>query len=889
MIQFSLIIPTLNESGNIADLLAQITSEAQSHDLHPEIIFVDDDSSDATREIILAYHGTLPVKLICRDQQKGLASAVIAGAAAAKFPFLVVMDADLSHPPAALHLLLQPLQDGSHDMVIGSRYVEGGKTPDWPLARRFGSQVASLPARLLTGVSDPLAGFFAIRRDCLIKPDTQLSGFKIGLEILARGNMPLRVLEIPIVFANRHFGASKMTSRVVGDYVQQLLSFCGIASPPSFFTLFALGLICGLVDLGFFTLLGDHVGLASRHCLSFLAALSVGFASLSFLRRSGFAQFSKLTSLSYQSFFLIVVFTLIGRGGLLAVSWLPPAPTITVSCLLAFLCGTTFAPQTLEGLRPKVRYRLFALLLISGIIVLRLIFLGSPELIEEEAYYWNYARHLDIGYLDHPPGIALLIWFGTLFFGNTELGVRLGPFLCWFATAFFTHRLSSAIFDRDVALRALLLVAVLPVFFGVAMFATPDAPLFAAWAASLFALHRAFSKGDWTSWLMVGLFLGFGLLAKYTIAFLGPAIVLFMLLDRHSRRLFFDPKPYLAALLALFLFSPVLLWNYQHNWASLLFQSQQRLADVFMFSTHKLLASILILITPLGALALFTSFRLFPNYSSPTGAAKSVLNRDRLFVLLMTGVPLLVFLVFSFTKEVKLNWTGPIWLAALPFMANAMTNEGDRLQILIRRLWPKMLVTCLICYGLFFHYAALGLPGFGYGSSIFLFGWRDLAKQLESTINYLEVRHGRRPIIVGTDRYQIASGLAFYRTNNGMTDSDVEHFVFTDETTGSHLFGHPSLMYSYWHPPAALAGRDMLVVARNKQLLDQSFFNNHYFRLGKIHEIQLVKFGKNVDLYYYRLLTWYKPNILVSMNKESAQLHMHAPNFHPPLLVSVGQ
>ena len=123
--------------------------------------------------------------------------------------------------------------------------------------------------------------------------------------------------------------------------------------------------------------------------------------------------------------------------------------------------------------------------------VLKLVFTGCLNLIPEEAYYWNYAQHLDIGYLDHPPMVAWLIWLSTSILGKSEFAVRLPAFICWIIAAAFMIRLTLNLCDRSAAYRSVLLLAVLPIYFGLGFFMTPDAPLFAAWASSLYFIERA--------------------------------------------------------------------------------------------------------------------------------------------------------------------------------------------------------------------------------------------------------------------------------------------------------------------------------------------------------------------------------------------------------------
>jgi dolichol-phosphate mannosyltransferase len=212
----SLVIPTLNEAENIAPLLARV---ARCEPALDEIIFVDDGSTDGTRECIRSLASSAPIQWIERDAPMlGLAGAVMAGARAAKGDWLVVMDADLSHPPEKIADLLQPLFEGKADMVIGSRYVAGGSTPGWPVWRKILSRGAAGMAYPLTGAHDSMCGFFAMPRKMLLELAPSATGFKIAFEAIVQGGKNLRVVEIPIAFRDRTRGISKMSFGVAFLY-----------------------------------------------------------------------------------------------------------------------------------------------------------------------------------------------------------------------------------------------------------------------------------------------------------------------------------------------------------------------------------------------------------------------------------------------------------------------------------------------------------------------------------------------------------------------------------------------------------------------------------------------------------------------------------------------
>jgi dolichol-phosphate mannosyltransferase len=205
----SIIVPTLNEEQNILPLVSEISACAVPF---REILFVDDHSTDATRDKIRALAESQPIRLVEQDGAgPGLAGAIMAGARAARGEILLVMDADLSHPPDRIKDLVAPLLAGTADLVVGSRYVKGGSTPGWPAWRRVVSRTGAALAYPLTGLHDSMCGFFAIGRSRLLELAPQTSGFKIVFETMVRARGTLRVREIPIAFRERIRGKSKMS------------------------------------------------------------------------------------------------------------------------------------------------------------------------------------------------------------------------------------------------------------------------------------------------------------------------------------------------------------------------------------------------------------------------------------------------------------------------------------------------------------------------------------------------------------------------------------------------------------------------------------------------------------------------------------------------------
>jgi dolichol-phosphate mannosyltransferase len=532
--------------------------------------------------------------------------------------------------------------------------------------------------------------------------------------------------------------------------------------------------------------------------------------------------------------------------------WLPQT-AIIVAVLIAtafFLVGAVLfvLPDADTKANSAIRWPTITVAIVAYLLVLKLIFINSVNLIPEEAYYWNYARHLDWGYLDHPPMIAWLIWLSTSVLGKSELSVRLPAYICWMVTAVFMFRLTLNLFDRPAAFRAILLIAVLPIYFGIGFFMTPDAPLCAAWAGCLYFLERALLARDRRAWWWAGLCLGIGMLSKYTIALLGLGTFIFLVVDKRSRDWLFRPNPYVAAVIALILFSPVLLWNVGNDWASFAFQGSSRWSGKYVFSLHVLIGSIFLLLTPTAALAIVQT--LIPERA--TDSAKTYdgeTRRLRLWAAVFTLAPLSVFVVHSLFAQSKMNWTAPIWLAAIPFVAwNMVARSGEHESSMVafsRRLWMPTVISLLFILGASFLYLSLGLPGAGPMTGERLFGeWRVVAQRVGTIEKLVKIETGSEPIIVGMDKNFISSELSFY---SALSSDGPKHIG------GSHLVGRESLMWAFWFPPSAAIGKNLLMIEFNRNKLLSPVLADYFEKISEVHTETLEKYGRVVGRIYWRV------------------------------------
>ena len=277
----SIIVPTFREADNIAPLAERIDTALSGTGIEWELLLVDDDSNDGSEAVAAELARRLPVRMVTRrEAPRDLSLAVIEGIRLSRFDRLVVMDADLSHPPERIVDLLAAL-DGDCDIVIGSRYTSGGIVDrSWSLYRVLNSRLATWLARPLVKCSDPMAGFFATRRSRLPELRTlRPMGYKIALELMVRGH--LRVREVPIDFRDRSIGFSKMNWRQQIRFLRHLsrlynYKFGSLARIPLFSVVGASGLI---VDLAFYLGL-QWAGVEHRlaRFLSFWPAVSWNWA-----------------------------------------------------------------------------------------------------------------------------------------------------------------------------------------------------------------------------------------------------------------------------------------------------------------------------------------------------------------------------------------------------------------------------------------------------------------------------------------------------------------------------------------------------------------------------------------------------------------------------------
>jgi dolichol-phosphate mannosyltransferase len=430
---------------------------------------------------------------------------------------------------------------------------------------------------------------------------------------------------------------------------------------------------------------------------------------------------------------------------------------------------------------------------------LRLVAAIVIPVLPEEAYHWLYARHLDIGYYDHPPMIAWMIALGRLVFGDSALGLRLLPWVCSIGTSIAAAKTAQKLLGETAASWTVLLLAFQPATFVAAGFAFPDAPLLMFWSLALLFLVRAMEerRGEW--WLLAGVFQGAALLSKYTSCFLSVSMLLYLVFTPQRRYWLKTPWPYLAVLVASAVFSPVLYWNATHDWASLRFQSMGRLEEGGSRAIRWWYGP---------AYLLLQTFVVVPFvFPAAGGAVVSAVRTksDAGRLLLFLGLPLLAFFfVVGIKRSTHVFWPLPGWIALSILMGGYLSRDGSRIAGFYRRHWREISTISIVVVGL----------GIAYSVKPLVVPIRSLHGWPEITARAADLRKG-----LPVDGFYLGVGRRY------LTPAQLAyHLRAPGEVHSKNLLGEDGLQFTYWADLNALRGRDAVVVAEadwSPRLLEQ--------------------------------------------------------------------
>jgi dolichol-phosphate mannosyltransferase len=498
-----------------------------------------------------------------------------------------------------------------------------------------------------------------------------------------------------------------------------------------------------------------------------------------------------------------------------------------------------------------------------GIVLLLLLRFASAAVMDlspQETYYWNYSIHPDLSYLDHPPMVAWVIRAGTLLLGKSEIGVRIGGLWLVVVSTWLIYALGRLWFSRRAGLWAALLFHVIPAYFiygGVII--TPNAPLICFWLLTIYLVSIAVLKDRPSAWYSAGAALGFAMLSKYTALFLVPSVLLFLIAHRSHRKWLLRKEPYLAFFLSLVIFSPVILWNYQHQWASFAFQFNRRLLGeeyqrakyseiveghaydpelLIKPARHSLIESFGI---QLGAF--FVTFLAVLVLSFAVALYFTIKDQgSRWKFCLFFSFPILVFFaVYSIGSKVNADWPLPGYLALLIAAHTCYRylrfKTGPRFKIAQRKMLVFSIYGPPVLYLLAVFHVTLVIPFAPVNTSFT--GWRELGKAVEREKATIEREKDKKTFVFGMDRHNITSELTFY-----MQD-------FADVFSLSRkLMGKNALGFEFWDSRVPLPGSNALAVNADFAP-DIALLRQHFTRVDEpATVVPIVRRGKIVRRFY---------------------------------------
>ncbi len=476
---------------------------------------------------------------------------------------------------------------------------------------------------------------------------------------------------------------------------------------------------------------------------------------------------------------------------------------------------------------------------VGALTLFRLLYIALIPITPQEAYYWLYAQFPALGYFDHPPMAAYSILLGTSLFGDSVFGVKLMG-VVWSAASnillYFTilqaprwSLILGKSSARKVAIYGVILYNLTSFSHIYAISIMPDTPLIFFWLLTIFFVQRWFIEKKSWYWLLAGASLGLAMLSKYTAFMVLPGIVLYLLIDSRYRSALFSLWPWLGLLLAAAVFSPVIFWNANHEWASFLFQFGDRAEAASRFRPHlfgQLIASQMAILTPLLFVLLL---------KVPWDLWRKKISHGAPLFFFLSGIFLIAaFVYYSFWSLVKMNWLLPGYMSLIPALALLSAEKSERQGWLFRgsAIFSLLLI-------LFAHLMLL-IPNFPLGEGNTWSGWPEAAPKIEKL---QQERGGEKALFLFANSYKYAAQTQFYLKDN------------SQRVYAQNIYGRPALQFDYWPLPESLIGKDALyIIADRREYKDDLKYVESVFD-SVWHEQDFVstfngKSIRKISLYY---------------------------------------
>ena len=455
-------------------------------------------------------------------------------------------------------------------------------------------------------------------------------------------------------------------------------------------------------------------------------------------------------------------------------------------------------------------------------LAIRIFLSGHFLLTPDETYYWQWSRYLDLGYQDHPPMIAWTIWLSTYLFGQNELAVRLPTIIGITGTFFYMALLAARMFSWHTAFHVVLLCQGILLFNGAALIATPDGLFLPCWAGASFHAAQALKGERSGQWLATGFWFGIGLLSKYTMLLFLPSLFLCILCIKPYRLRLFRVAPWGGLVLGMCLFTPVLLWNSNNEWATFRHVFYMGGIDSIGFFTIRyvgdFLAEQFALLSPLVFCLILFIWR-------PGTSNRHPISADVQFLIWMSLPTFLVFLLISLHSRVYGNWPAAGYLTAIVLIASLYSSTRSNFKEPPKRIWKltvftAYLITLPILVQLI--YPILPVPVKYDRTANETIGWDDLGKSVGEIIT--SMNDSENPFIFGI-RYQNASELAFYVPSQ-------------PRTVSINQWSRPNI-YDYWFDDSILVDRDGVGVLDVKN--DIKFLKQVFARVDLVSELHIYR------------------------------------------------
>ena len=457
-----------------------------------------------------------------------------------------------------------------------------------------------------------------------------------------------------------------------------------------------------------------------------------------------------------------------------------------------------------EGLKIRA-YRITFIVILGVLTIFRLIYARLLPLSADEAYFWQWSRHLDLSYYEHPPMTGIVVALFTLF-KSTLLTIRLGPIVLVLGTTILVYFLAKEMFqDERVAFWSGLLVNIAPVFAVGAIITTTDAPLGIFWMLTLYFVYKAISSQKRYWWWLSGLALGFSFLTKFISIFIPVSVFLFLLFSKEKRKWLTRKEPYLALILSLLVFSPVIIWNASRGWVTFKYNLGMR----YISSDTSL--KFRYFLEYFGGQAFILSPFLFIGCMAGiiNSAYRGFKNNDdkSLFLFFTSIVVLLMFGIYSWFDRVAPHWVACGYLTA--FIAATVLFLGRERKKFYRTIWIA-LVSFSVFMTAFVHAVPIypkiltsivnSEKGGPKRLRVFLSGWmKDLGEKVSSIKKEMT-----EDTFILCRGYALASYVAFY------TDGQCETYSIGQTTPHGHS-------YRYWSDFDSLIGKDAIFVKEGEK------------------------------------------------------------------------